>query len=650
MQDKHKTKAQLINELELVRAEVKKLGTSRQELLEIKDYLESLIESSLDCVLVTDNRGRITKANRSFLMLLGYRRDEVLGESMALFMPAQDGAYESAIGESVEIGKHYFDEVATMVSRFLKDGKVSGWETYMLARNKKLIPMDITVATLYKAGENIGSIGILRDISERKRAEKEIRKGKDFLANIIENSMDGIAIVDEKGFILSVNTALIKMTLFDKEQLVGKHISMLTAEDEAIRKAILKKTEELFKKGHASFESQHKTGAGHYIDVECSISLVKDDKGNNIAGIAIIRDISGSKKVEAALLESEERFQSVVNNVAIGISLISPNMEILSLNQQMQKWFPEIDASKKPVCYKAFNHPPRKEPCSYCPTIQTLRDGLIHESTTNTPRGDKIIHYRIISSPLKDKEGRITSAVEMVDDITERRHSEEQILDYQSQLKSLASQLITSEERNRQDFASFLHDQIGQSLCTLKIKLEMLQQSESLQESRSLSSEMLSTTARLIENTRSLTYELNPPILHELGLGAGLEWLVEQMHKREGITVQFEDDGQPRSLDKEINILIFNVVRELLINIAKHARADHVKVSLQRDQEGMKVRVEDNGIGFNAPQTGLPATKSNSFGLFSIKERLNYVGGNLDIKTAPGKGTRITLRIPHTQS
>jgi glucose-6-phosphate-specific signal transduction histidine kinase len=118
----------------------------------------------------------------------------------------------------------------------------------------------------------------------------------------------------------------------------------------------------------------------------------------------------------------------------------------------------------------------------------------------------------------------------MVDDITERRHSEEKILEYQNQLRSLASQLITSEERNRQDFAAFLHDQIGQALCMLKIKLEMLQESQSLEESRELSSEMLSSATQLIANTRSLTYALNPPILHELGLGAGLEWLAEKMN------------------------------------------------------------------------------------------------------------------------
>ncbi len=650
MDDKQKTKTQLIEELESLRAEVKHLDKTRQELLEARNYLENIIKSSLDCVVVTDNNGRVPRANKSFLDLIGYTKDEVAGKMMSAFVPTETGVYKCSTGEFVLIDKQFFDKSTTMVSKFLKEGKVSNWGTYLLARNGNLVPVDINIAILYQGEERVGSVGILRDATERKNAEREIQKGKDFLANIIESSMDGIAIVDPRGHIISVNNSLVKTCHYEKERLIGEHISVLTVEDKTLRNHILKKTEELFEKGYASYESKHRTGAGHYIDVACSVSLVKDGKGDTIAGIAIIRDITESKKIEEVLLESEERFRGVVNNIAIGISLISPNMEILSLNNQMQQWFPEIDVSKKPVCYKTFNNPPAKGPCSYCPTIQTLQDGQVHESFTDTPRGDKVIHYRIISSPLKDKEGRVTSAIEMVDDITERRHSEEKILEYQGQLKSLASQLITSEERNRQDFAAFLHDQIGQSLCTLKIKLEMLQQATSLEENRSLASDMLSTTSRLIEDTRSLTYELNPPILHELGLGAGLEWLAEQMKKREGIIVQFEDDGQPQSLEKEINILLFNAVRELLINVAKHARADKVKVSIQSDQTGVHVDVEDNGIGFNHPETGLPARKRNSFGLFSIKERLHYVGGNLEIKTAPGKGTRITLRIPHTQA
>jgi PAS domain S-box-containing protein len=650
MQDKHKTKAQLIDELESLRIELHKLGKTQQALLETRDYLENVIASSLDGVVVSDNHGCIIKTNKAFLSLIGYTIDEVAGKMMPAFTPTEEGVYECSTGESVAIDKQFFDDTTTMVTRFIQDGEISNWRSYLLARNRKLIPVDINIAILYRGEERVGSVGILRDVSERTTIEREIRKGKDFLANVIDNSMDGIAVVDEKGVIISVNSALAKMSGLGQERLIGEHISILTVEDEDIRRNIRKKTEELFEKGYASYESKHKIGTGQFIDVECNTSLVKDAKGNTIAGITIIRNITARKKTEEALLETEERFRSVVDNIAIGISLISPNMEILSLNNQMQQWFPEADVTKKPVCYRTFNNPPRKSPCSYCPTIKTLQDGQIHESITDTPRGDRIIHYRIISSPLKDKEGRITSAIEMVDDITERRQSEEKIIEYQNQLRSLASQLITSEERNRQDFATFLHDQIGQALCTLKIKLEMLQESKSLEESRKLSSEMLASAAQLIADTRSLTYELNPPILHELGLGAGLEWLVEHMHEREGIIVQFEDDGQLRSLEHELNILLFNAVRELLINVTKHAKAQNVRVSIQSDNAGVQVCVDDNGIGFTLPGTGVPAGQSNSFGLFSIKERLHYVGGHLDIKTAPGQGTCITLHVPHKQA
>jgi two-component system cell cycle sensor histidine kinase/response regulator CckA len=136
-------------------------------------------------------------------------------------------------------------------------------------------------------------------------------------------------------------------------------------------------------------------------------------------------DIVESKKAGETFRESEEKYRSVVENIGIGIALISPAMEILSLNRQMGKWFPDIDISAKPLCYKVYNNPPRETVCSYCPTVQTLKDGQVHEAITDTPAGNRTIHYRIISSPIMDKDGRIAAAVEMVDDITERKTIEE---------------------------------------------------------------------------------------------------------------------------------------------------------------------------------------------------------------------------------
>lgn len=127
------------------------------------------------------------------------------------------------------------------------------------------------------------------------------------------------------------------------------------------------------------------------------------------------------KSAVDGLRELEARYSSVIDNIGVGVALISPHMEIISLNNQMKRWFPGIDTSKKPVCYKAFNNPPRDTICSDCPTYKTLLDGQVYESVTDTPAGKESIHYRIVSSPLKDNDGNIVAAIETVDDITEQK-------------------------------------------------------------------------------------------------------------------------------------------------------------------------------------------------------------------------------------
>ncbi|MBI5308710.1 MAG: hypothetical protein HZB37_10370 [Planctomycetes bacterium] len=139
---------------------------------------------------------------------------------------------------------------------------------------------------------------------------------------------------------------------------------------------------------------------------------------------ALFNIMGEMEKAEEALRTSEERYRGIVANIGTGIAMISPNMEVLSLNKQLKKWFPDIDTSKRPICHKAFNNPPREEICPYCPTSKTLQDGQVHESITETPAGREIRNYRIISSPIKDKEDKTTAAIEMVEDITDRIRAE----------------------------------------------------------------------------------------------------------------------------------------------------------------------------------------------------------------------------------
>ena len=142
-------------------------------------------------------------------------------------------------------------------------------------------------------------------------------------------------------------------------------------------------------------------------------------------------DIAERQRAEGALRESEAKTRSIVDNIGIGVALISPEMEVLELNHRMREWFPAVEPGQRPICYGAFNDPPRERLCDYCPTHKTLQDGLVHEATTQTPQAGRVRSYRIVSSPILNASGEVTAAIEMVEDITEKLSLESQFLQSQ---------------------------------------------------------------------------------------------------------------------------------------------------------------------------------------------------------------------------
>lgn len=150
---------------------------------------------------------------------------------------------------------------------------------------------------------------------------------------------------------------------------------------------------------------------------------------------------------QAHLYQKAEQYRTIVENLGIGVALITPEMKILELNHQMRQWFPGVDAKQEPICYEAFNNPPRNKICSYCQTCTTLRDGLTHEAYTETPQGDEIITYRIISSPILNKKGEVAAAIEMVEDVTEQKRAEK-ALHYQAGLLEAVSDAVISTDND----------------------------------------------------------------------------------------------------------------------------------------------------------------------------------------------------------
>jgi signal transduction histidine kinase len=211
-------------------------------------------------------------------------------------------------------------------------------------------------------------------------------------------------------------------------------------------------------------------------------------------------------------------------------------------------------------------------------------------------------------------------------------------------LRELAAQLLVTEEQERRSLAEDLHDNLSQVLHVAKLKLsELRSETEGIAQSE-LFVEIDKLLVRANQAARSLSYQLSPPVLHELGLIPALEWLGEEMGRLFRLEVKVSHGRHVIVVDERTRIVLFRSARELLVNVAKHAGVRRAALKVRRDRVGFVVTVEDRGIGFD-PKIAHDPKKSRGLGLFSIRERLEYLGGRMDIRSTAGK-TVIDLVMP----
>jgi signal transduction histidine kinase len=236
------------------------------------------------------------------------------------------------------------------------------------------------------------------------------------------------------------------------------------------------------------------------------------------------------------------------------------------------------------------------------------------------------------------------------EEIAERRTAEEALLktamEKEIQIRSMAFHHTISEERSRRRLSSYLHSNVCQSLGITKMKLDSLVKSTSSSDSRASLEEVTQIIQSAIEDVRSVIANLSPAVLHELGLEAGLEWLSGQFHEQNDIPCSFENDPYSKPMKGKAGILLFYSVRDLLMNVTNHARAGDVKIHTSRTNDQLHIVVEDDGVGFTPSDNGVSFQDEGKFGLFCIRERMNSIGGSMEIVSAKGKGTRVTLVAP----
>jgi CheY-like chemotaxis protein len=217
------------------------------------------------------------------------------------------------------------------------------------------------------------------------------------------------------------------------------------------------------------------------------------------------------------------------------------------------------------------------------------------------------------------------------------------------QLRALALDLTETESRERKRLAQLLHDHFQQLVSAAKLKIGIVR--------RKLTDESLIETVRQVESlleetinaSRNLATELSPPVLHDAGLGAALEWLARRMERDHNLEVTLAVDPNTEPDNEQVRTILFECARELLFNVVKHAKAQRATLTQSMAAEGLlQLSVSDTGSGFDAHALEMKAKPDGSFGLFSIKERLGLLGGLVKVRSQPGQGTTVTLTVPVT--
>ncbi len=283
-------------------------------------------------------------------------------------------------------------------------------------------------------------IGVHADISARKEAEEQLKQSLSLLKSTLQSTADGILVVADNGRITDYNEQFVKLWG------IPKSILDLHDDQQALDFVLaqLKNPEQFIAKVRALYADTDATSFD-ILDFKDGrvferYSQPQRIEGKPIGRVFSFRDITERKRAEEARRKSEELSKTVHDNIEVGIAVIGPDMRIRSMNRQMRRWFPHVDPGVMPICHQTFNEPPRAEPCSYCPTIRTLRDGKVHEAVTETPTATGVRNYRVISSPLLAADGSVEAAIEMVDDITERRQAEILLQESEERYRQLVDQ------------------------------------------------------------------------------------------------------------------------------------------------------------------------------------------------------------------
>ena len=391
------------------------------------------------------------------------------------------------------------------------------------------------------------------------------------------------------------------------------------------------------------YRIKHKhTGEYRWMEDHIVPQLATGDK--KVVGIfGVARDITERKRVQEILHESEDRYRDLVEHSQDLICTHDLEGRILSANPWAAKVLGyEIDTILQMNIRDFLAPEVRGGVDVYLAKIQKRRtaSGLLLVQTATGER--RIWEY---SNTLRTEDVAPPIVRGMARDITERKQAEDASRTHTQRLQTLSKQLLEIQENERQSIARELHDEIGQTLTSLKILLELSTKPKANDARESLQ-EALGLIGSLIGRVRNLSLDLRPPALDDLGLVPAIRWHLLHRTERMGIKAHFEAEPEEIHVSGEIKTVCYRVAQEALTNVLRHSKPESVEVQVMKRGENLELTIRDDGSGFDVDSAFRRAAAGESFGLLGMQERIRFAGGTLVIRSEQGRGTEIQATFP----
>jgi PAS domain S-box-containing protein len=587
--------------------------------------LSALIRALPLAIITIDRGDAITTWNPAAERIFGWREEEVLGRPLPTIPPDKRQQYQA------------FREGE------LRGETRDGIEARQLRKDGSLVDVNVWTAPVKDASGIVQStFGILADISERKRAEEKLQESHNLLHAVIEGISQPVYVKDTQGRYLMVNSAGARLVGKPFEEILGRDDTALFAPYTA--RQFMEADRRIMERGEAeTYEDSGAIGSvtRTYITTKAPY---RGPRGEILGVIGTSRDISERKQAEEALRITQEFLSRLLENIPAVVYVNSSDGHTRLVNRAWEECFglprDRVLGLRKEEVF------PQALAGRFLATdkqVIAMSAPLVFEERLDI-RG-RSCWFHTVKFPLRDATGRVDAIGGISIDITDRRLAEEALRDSSERLQTLSHRLVKVQEDERRHLARELHDQIGQILTAVFYNLQAIKASCGVAVLPRLE-DTVAIVDRAIQQVRSLSLNLRPPMLDDLGLASAIRWYVEEQSQRTGLAARVIAPPSGVSLPPEVTSSCFRVAQEALTNVVRHARARHVWLELREHDHAVQLLIRDDGVGFDAAAARQGAARGQSFGLLGMQERVEMLGGRITIESETGHGTTIQAWFP----